>query len=325
MAKFDVIVGNPPYQLSDAGDSTGSSPIYQLFVEQAKKLNPRFLCMVIPARWFAGGKGLDEFRNTMLNDKRISTLVDYPIASDVFAGIKLIGGVCYFLWERDEENNDLCRVTTIMNGIEDVMDRSLDDFDTFVRFNKAISILKKIQENGYVSISEQISRQKPFGLRTFVRPTGKGSIQLYANKTVGLIEESSISSGLDIINSWKVFVSRAYGEGGETRDYPRMIMGKPIVAPPPSACTETYIIAGVYQSEIEAKNLDSYIRTKFFRFLVGLRKNTQDITKDRFVFVPIQDFNESWTDEKLYKKYELTAEEIAFIESMVRSMELDNP
>ena len=322
--KFDVIVGNPPYQLSDAGDSTGSSPIYQLFVEQAKKLNPRFLCMVIPARWFAGGKGLDEFRNTMLNDKRISTLVDYPIASDVFAGIKLIGGVCYFLWERDEENNDLCRVTTIMNGIEDVMDRSLDDFDTFVRFNKAISILKKIQENGYVSISEQISRQKPFGLRTFVRPTGKGSIQLYANKTVGLIEESSISSGLDIINSWKVFVSRAYGEGGETRDYPRMIMGKPIVAPPPSACTETYIIAGVYQSEIEAKNLDSYIRTKFFRFLVGLRKNTQDITKDRFVFVPIQDFNESWTDEKLYKKYELTAEEIAFIESMVRSMELGN-
>jgi len=178
--KFDVIVGNPPYQLSDAGDSTGSSPIYQLFVEQAKKLNPRYLSMIIPARWFAGGKGLDEFRNTMLNDKRISTLVDYPIASDVFAGIKLIGGVCYFLWERDYEGD--CSVTTIMNGLEDTMNRSLDEFNTFVRFNKAISILGKIKVKGYQSMSEQVSRQKPFGMRTFVRPTGKGDIKLYANK-----------------------------------------------------------------------------------------------------------------------------------------------
>ncbi len=320
--KFDVIVGNPPYQLSDAGDSTGSSPIYQLFVEQAKKLNPRYLSMIIPARWFAGGKGLDEFRNTMLNDKRISTLVDYPIASDVFAGIKLIGGVCYFLWERDYEGD--CSVTTIMNGLEDTMNRSLDEFNTFVRFNKAISILGKIKVKGYQSMSEQVSRQKPFGMRTFVRPTGKGDIKLYANKTVGMIEKSAISNGEEMLDFWKVLISMAYGEGGESRQYPRMIMGKPIVAPPQSACTETYLVAGIYENEIEANNLESYMKTKFLRFLVGLRKNTQHITKDRFEFVPLLPMSEAWTDEKLYSHFGLTAEEIAFIESMVRPMELGN-
>ncbi|MFN5302475.1 MAG: Eco57I restriction-modification methylase domain-containing protein [Pseudanabaena sp.] len=319
--KFDVIVGNPPYQLSDAGDSTGSSPIYQLFVEQAKKLNPRYLSMIIPARWFAGGKGLDEFRNTMLNDKRISTLVDYPIASDVFAGIKLIGGVCYFLWERDYEGE--CSVTTIMNGLEDTMNRSLDEFNTFVRFNKAISILGKIKVKGYQSMSEQVSRQKPFGMRTFVRPTGKGDIKLYANKTVGMIEKSAISNGEEMLDFWKVLISMAYGEGGESRQYPRMIMGKPIVAPPQSACTETYLVAGIYENEIEANNLESYMKTKFLRFLVGLRKNTQHITKDRFEFVPLLPMSEAWTDEKLYSHFGLTAEEIAFIESMVRPMELE--
>ncbi len=319
--KFDVIVGNPPYQLSDAGDSTGSSPIYQLFVEQAKKLNPRYLSMIIPARWFAGGKGLDEFRNTMLNDKRISTLVDYPIASDVFAGIKLIGGVCYFLWERDYEGD--CSVTTIMNGLEDTMNRSLDEFNTFVRFNKAISILGKIKVKGYQSMSEQVSRQKPFGMRTFVRPTGKGDIKLYANKTVGMIEKSAISNGEEMLDFWKVLISMAYGEGGESRQYPRMIMGKPIVAPPQSACTETYLVAGIYENEIEANNLESYMKTKFLRFLVGLRKNTQHITKDRFEFVPLLPMSEAWTDEKLYSHFGLTAEEIAFIESMVRPMELE--
>ena len=322
--KFDVIIGNPPYQLSDAGDSTGSSPIYQLFIEQAKKLNPRYLSMVIPSRWFAGGKGLDGFRDTMLNDQRISQLVDYPIASDVFAGIKLIGGVCYFLWERERENNLPCNVTTVMNGVEDSMSRSLNDFDILVRFNKGISILEKVQQKEYLSLSEQVSRQKPFGLRTFVRPSGSGNIQLYANKTIGLIEESDIPNGAEMLNSWKVLISMAYGEGGETRDYPRMITGKPIVASPPSACTETYLVVGVYSNEIEARNLDVYMRSKFLRFLVGLRKNTQHITKDRFSFVPLLPMTEVWTDQKLYNHFDLTSEEIAFIESMVRPMELES-
>mgnify|MGYP001569353812 CR=1 FL=1 len=320
--KFDVIIGNPPYQLSDAGESTGSSPIYHIFIEQAKKLNPRFLSMIIPSRWFAGGKGLDNFRDTMLKDRRISRLVDYPIASDIFPGVKVIGGICYFLWERDY--NGSCRVTTRMNGMDDTMDRSLDQFDTFVRFNKAISILEKVKAKGYSSMSEQVSRQKPFGLRTFIKPQKQGGVTLYANKAVGKISKSEITTGKEMLDAWKVLISRGYGEGGEARDYPRMIMGKPIIAPPESACTETYIVVGAYKTEAEAANLATYLRTKFLRFLVGLRKNTQDITKDRFAFVPQLPMTKTWTDKKLYAHFGLTADEVAFIESMVRPMESSN-
>ena len=173
-------------------------------------------------------------------------------------------------------------------------------------------------------MSEQVSRQKPFGLRTFVRPTGKGAITLYANKTVGKIEKSAITNGMEMLGLWKVLISMAYGEGGEARDYPRMIMGKPIVAPPSSACTETYLVAGAYKTEPEAKNLDSYLRTRFLRFLVGLRKNTQHITKDRFSFVPLLPMTKVWTDEKLYAHFGLSTEEIAFIDSIVRPMESGN-
>ncbi len=317
--QFDVIVGNPPYQLSDAGDSTGSSPIYHIFVEQAKKLSPRYLTMIIPSRWFAGGKNLDEFREAMLNDKRISHLVDYPIASDVFPGVKIIGGVCYFLWERDYSGD--CTVTTHMNGANDTLTRPLNRFDTFVRFNRAVSILEKVISKNYPPMSTQISTQKPFGLRTFVRPTGRGEIILYANRSVGKIEKSYITKGLEMIDKWKVFISMAYGEGGEVRDYPRMILGRPIIAPPPSACTETYLVVGAYESKGEAENLGTYLRTKFLRFLVGLRKNTQHVTKERFAFVPLLPMNEEWTDEKLYRHFNLTNDEIDFIESMIRPMD----
>jgi len=320
--KFDVIIGNPPYQLSDAGESAGASPIYNVFVEQAKKLNPRFLSMIIPSRWFAGGKGLDAFRDTMLNDQRISTLVDFPIASDVFPGVKVIGGVCYFLWERDHKGP--CRVTTCMNGAEDSMIRPLNQYDTFVRFNKAIPILEKIRAKNYPAFSDQVSRQKPFGLRTFVQPSGKGNIRLYANRSIGRIERSEIAAGTEMLNRWKVFISMAYGEGGEARDYPRLIMGKPIVAPPMSACTETYIVVGIYDNENEARNLDIFLRTKFLRFLVGLRKNTQHITKDRFAFVPQLPMTKKWTDDILYSHFGLTDKQIAFIDTIVRPMEQDN-
>jgi len=320
--KFDVIVGNPPYQLDTGGSGRQAKPIYQHFVQQAKKLNPRFLTMIIPSRWFAGGMGLDKFREEMLNDKRVSSLTDYPIASDVFPGVKVIGGVCYFLWERDYSGS--CRVTTHMNSTDDTMTRHLDQFDTFVRFNKAIAILEKVKLRKYPSMSKQVSGVQPFGLPTFARPTGKGTITLYANKCVGKIEKTAIITGTEMLGFWKVLISMAYGEGGETRDYPRMIMGKPIVAAPLSACTMTYLITGVYETEAEANNLSEYLRTKFLRFMVGLRKNTQHITRDRFSFVPILPMTEVWTDEKLYIHFSLTKDEIAFIESMIRPMELPN-
>lgn len=317
--KFDVIIGNPPYQLSDAGDSTGSSPIYQHFVEQAKRLNPRYLSMIIPSRWFAGGKGLEDFRNNMLSDKRIVRLVDYPVAGDVFPGVKIIGGVCYFLWARDQQGP--CKVTTCMAGRSDTMERPLDQFATFVRFNKAISILEKIQAKKHAVMVEQVSTQKPFGLRTFVRPSGKGTITLYANKSIGKIEKKDISIGHHLIPKWKVLLSKGYGEGGETREYPRRILGKPIVAPPGSACTETYIVVGAYESQEEANNLSTYLRTKLVRFLVGLMKNTQDLSKEKFGFVPLLSMQKCWDEEKLHKYFGITQDESAFIDTIIRPME----
>jgi len=318
--KFDVIIGNPPYQLSDGGHGDSARPIYHFFIEQAKKLNPRFLSMIIPSRWFAGGKGLSEFRDSMLTDRRIQCLVDYPVASDVFPGVKIIGGVCYFLWNQD--HNGMCEVVTNFNSSSDRLIRALNEFDTFIRFNKAIPIIHKIIAKKYPSLSQQVSSRKPFGLPTTARPTNKGDVMLYATKSTGFIERKDIPSGHGLIDTWKVFVSKGYGEAGESKEYPRMIIGRPIVAAPPSASTETYIIVGSYSRQSSASNLASYIRTKFFRFLVGLIKNTQDTTKDKFSFVPLIPVDQIWTDKALYSHFNLTQDEIDFIESMIRPMEL---
>lgn len=317
--RFDVIIGNPPYHLSDSGNNVGSSPIYQLFVEQAIKLGPRYLAMIIPSRWFSGGKGLDGFRSAMLNDDRISHLIDYPITADVFPGLKVIGGVCYFLW--DSKHKGHCQVTTRMSGESETVVRPLNQYDTFVRFNKAISILEKVSRRDYGSLSDKVSSQKPFGLRTYERPTGKGDIVLYANKVKGKIEIADIPKNKDLLNKWKVLLSMAYGEGGETREYPRLITGKPIIAPPNSACTETYLVIGAFDTQTEAESLDSFLRTKLARFLVGLRKNTQHINKDRFKFVPELPLDQTWTNEKLYEHFNISKEEVEFIDTIIRPMD----
>lgn len=321
--QFDVIIGNPPYHLSDSGDSTGSSPIYQTFVEQAIDLEPKYVCMVIPSRWFAGGKGLDKFRGRMLSDQRLSHLHDFPITADVFPGLKVIGGVCYFLWDRDHQGK--CEVKTSMKNVDDIASRHLDQFDIFVRFNKGVSILEKVirisKKLNLPMMNTSVSTQKPFGLRTYEKPSGNGAVTLFANKSQGLIEAEKITKNIDLIAKWKVLLSMGYGEGGETREYPRMITGKPIVAPPPSACTETYIVISSFNDEASANNLAAYLRTKFARFLIGLRKNTQHITSDRFAFLPTVSFDKSWSDEELFRFFELTDEEIKFIDLLIRPME----
>ena len=319
--KFDVIVGNPPYQLSDGGAQASASPLYHLFVQQAKKLNPRFLTMIIPARWYAGGKGLDEFRDEMLHDIRVRVIHDFFDASECFPSVEIKGGVCYFLWDRD--NKGLCKVFTHEKGeITSIADRPLleKDTDIFIRYNKAISILHKVLSKKETSFSSIVSSRKPFGLPTnfvdYKTTWFDGSVKIYANKNQGFIDLSKIEKNKGLIKKYKLFIPKAIGSGDIRTD--RL---KPIIAEPNTCCTETYVVIGPFEDLTRTKNAISYIETNFFHFLLGLKKITQDATLKVYQFVPLQDFNETWTDEKLYKKYGLTQEEIDFIESMIRPME----
>lgn len=321
--KFDVIIGNPPYQLSDGGFGTSATPIYHKFVQHAKKLNPKYLTLIIPARWYSGGKGLDDFRNEMLNDNRIRRIFDFPEATDCFPGVQIKGGVCYFLWERD--NRGLCNVSTSRKGeIVSEMIRPLleNGYETFIRYNEAIPILKKVQAFSETSLKNQISSRKPFGLDTTYKGENKffeGCIKLYQNGGIGFINRADVKVNLNFIDQYKTLIP-PLGSGSDT--FPHSILGKPFVAEPQSACTETYLVAGAFNNKVEAENLAMYLSTRFLRFLVLLNKPTQHATSKVYSFVPIQDFNISWTDDKLYKKYRLTGEEIHFIESLIRPMDL---
>ncbi len=231
--KFDVIVGNPPYQMSDGGFGTSAKPVYHKFVETAIKLNPRYLIMIIPARWFSGGKGLDEFRDMMLNDNRIRNITDFPEAIDCFPGVQIKGGVCYFLWDRDHLG--LCKVTTSRkNRIISEMERPLleENCDTFIRYNEAISILKKVQTFNENTLKAQVSSRKPFGLDTTFKGKPKpfeGCITLYQNGGIGYIKREDISSNHKMIDLFKVLIP-PLGSGSDS--FPHPILGKPFVTPP---------------------------------------------------------------------------------------------
>ena len=317
--QFDVIIGNPPYQLSDGGYGTSAMPIYNKFVEQAKTLDPRYLTMVIPSRWFGGGKGLSEFRMTMLGDKHIRKLVDYENARDAFPSIDLAGGVCYFLWERDSEG--LCEVTNIVGDTSPaVAERSLDEFPTFVRHSAAVPIIRNILANRESRMSEQVSARKPFGIPTNVRPEKLGDLTLRWEKGEGPYPRSKVEVGIELINKWKVITSYVgYDHAGNPgKDGRRRVLSKIDILPPETICTETYLVIGAYQTKQEAMNLVTYMKTRFFRFLVAQFMYSHHLTKSAYSFVPILDVNEEWTDEKLVKRYGLTADEVTFIESKIR-------
>ena len=286
-------------------------------------MQPRYLSMIIPSRWFSGGKGMDEFRDSMLHDNRLRRIVDYPEAIDAFSGVQIKGGVMYFLWDRDNEGD--VKVSTFKKDrITSTLERPLleEGATTFIRFNEAIPILKKVTSKHEQSISGQISARKPFGLDTLYKGHDKkheGRITLYQNGGIGYADRIALSKGKEFIDKHKVLIPRA-GSGSDA--FPHIILGKPFIATAPSACTETYIVAGAYDTIEECKNLQSYISTRFFRFLVLLMKVTQDATAKVYSFVPVQDFNEEWSDEKLYSKYGITPDEIEFIESLIRPMEL---
>ena len=319
--KFDVIIGNPPYQLSDGGAKASAKPIYQLFVQQAKKLNPKYLTMVIPSRWFSGGKGLDEFRASMLEDTRVRKLVDYTNSTDCFPGVDIAGGICYFLWDRDHPGS--CEVSNIYNGSTQTSIRMMNEFGTFIRYSEASDIVKKVLSAKEQTMDKWVSSRKPFGLSTSVEPTSSGDISLRYNKGFGKFQSSLLTSGKELLSKWKVIVSYvSYDHAGQPdKDGMRKVMSVIEILPPNTACTETYLVAGAFNNETEANNLRIYLCTKFVRFLVGLVAVSQHITKSSFSFVPTQDFSKPWTDAELYSKYRLSDDEIAFIESMIKPME----
>lgn len=316
---FCAVIGNPPYQVSDGGARASAKPIYHLFVEKAQKISPKILTMIIPARWYSGGKGLDEFRDSILSDDRVRYLADYFDATDCFPDMDISGGVCYFLWNKN--NRGICRVQNIFNDETISSDRKLNTYNSFVRFNRAISILEKVKVNETNSFVSLVSARKPFGIETnadIKSKEGKNTRFIYAYPQNGYVNKSDISQHSDWVDKDKVFISYAYGERG---DFPYFVLGKPFIGERGACCSETYLVIGPFDSKTICENVQSYIKTKFFRFLVLLKKNTQHATNKVYQFVPIQDFSEPWTDEKLYAKYNLSKDEINFIESMIRPME----
>lgn len=342
---FDLIVGNPPYQLSDGGHGTSAKPIYQHFVEQAKALEPDYLTMVIPARWFAGGKGLDEFRQSMLHKPGLSRIDDFWLPGDAFPGIDLQGGVTYFLWESNHRG-DTKVVSHFEGEVFSHATRPLleEGLNVFVRYNEGVTILKKVWASigapiGTLdfSFASIVSPRKPFGLPTNFVPKDvqyDSELPCYWNggsgyKEIGrgFVDRSQVTSGEEFIDCWKVFIGSAYGDrggGGTSRDAPpKAVLGRPFVGHPGEVCTETYLSIGPFGNQTEAKNACSLIATKFFRFLVMLRKPSQHATQKVYSFVPKVELTHAWTDELLYQRFGLTDDEIAFIEWMIRPMELD--
>jgi adenine-specific DNA methylase len=338
--QFDVIIGNPPYQLSDDGFGTSAAPIYQHFVTQAKALEPRYLSMIIPARWFAGGKGLDEFRESMLADDRLRSIDDYLSASDVFPGVGLKGGICVFLWDRD--NHEQCSVTTHFNGAPpSTASRELLEggVDVFIRFNQGMSILKKVVavetgQNQLLTLPESkrfdrlVSSRKPFGLETTfkgkVAKAANDDLMIYQNGGTGFVARGSISSGARFIDKWKIFIGRAAPGTGNRDTYPHRIISTPFVGEPGTISSETYLCIGPFDTKAQAENALSYLCSRLTRLLILLHKPSQDTTRKVYTFVPTQEWTKRWTDKELYAKYGLSGEEIAFIDTVVRPMEAED-
>lgn len=324
--KFDVIIGNPPYQLSTGGTTAQATPLYDKFVQQAKKLKPRYLTMIIPSRWFAGGMGLDTFRESMLTDRRIRHITDYPNAKECFPGVSLGGGVCFFLWDRDHEGE--CEFTNVCNGNSTTLMRKLDEFPVFVRYNEAISIIHKVQGTKEESISSIVSALSPYGLGSAERGNserGHDDVTLYSSKGKGYYPKELLKQGREYLDRYHIMMSKVTSEhaGEPSKDGTFKVISKMQVLKPNEICTFSYFLVGDFDTEATAQNCLGYLATKFARFLLLQAVSSINISKDKFRFVPMQDFTEKWTDEKLYKKYGLSTEEQLFIENMIRDYGLE--
>jgi site-specific DNA-methyltransferase (adenine-specific) len=323
--KFDVIVGNPPYQLSDGGGNGKSAmPIYQKFIEQAQKLNPKYLTMIIPARWYAGGKGLDEFRNNMLKDNRIVELVDFENSAEVFSGVDIAGGICYFLWDRDYKGN--CKITNVANGEKITSVRSLNEFEVFIRHSKSIPIIKKIHkiESPKYYLHKIISSRKPFGLPSTYKPLSKG-IPCYFTQRIGVkyADSKDVTDQLKIIDKWKLLIPFApiAGQTDFSKPVGFYYDGNIRIAKPGEICTESYLVAFASNSEQSVLSFKSYLLTKIFRFLLLQTVVSQNVTRERFMFIPnLEHYDIEYSDDILRKKWNISDDEWDFIDSKIKNI-----
>lgn len=327
---FDVIIGNPPYQRDDGGgkrdgSSSGSStPVYNKFVELARLLNPHFLIMIIPAKWYSGGRNLEEFRESMLTDRHIKTLVDIEDSRECFENVDIAGGVCYFLWDKSYASI-YTNVISLKEGVKTESKRVLDELKFFIRDSKTAAIVKKIMNKEEDLLEDRVLGSRPFGIRSneIGEPNAfEGCIRLYGSTGITYISKDRVKNNKSIINDWKVVVSKAANErAGQTYKIgKRRVLSKALILPPGTVCTESYLVLDTFNSPREAESFLSYVKTNFFRFLLSTVLMTQNIAKDKFCFIPIQKYNEEWTDNKLYEKYNLAKDEINYINSKIREL-----
>lgn len=325
--QFDVVIGNPPYQMKGGAGGSSDSSIYHLFVEQAIKLQPKYLSMVIPSRWMAGGRGMDEFRRQMLESKNLVKLADYPVSKEVFPNVEVKGGICYFLWSSHQNTN--CAVTQVRGEISKTSSRILDEFDVFVREPIAVNILKKVLAKERVFMDKIVSNREPFKIESNFSgssPAKKsGDIAVYrvdaGKRKIEWMPRKKIEKNPDLVDQWKVLVPKAGSDGGQK--IPDSVLGKPWISSPGSVCTGTFL-AIPCASQSEAESIRSYYCTKLFRFLVSLRKITQDAFSHMYAWVPQQKWSTIHVDKDLYNKYSLTNDEIAYIESVIKPMDISN-
>lgn len=321
--KFDVIIGNPPYQLSDGGNGKSAKPIYQHFVNQAKKMNPRYLTMIIPSRWFTGGKGLVDFRQSMLSDRHIRKLVDYENFKDVFPGVDLAGGACYFLWDRDHEG--ACEVTNYGTEAYSVATRYLDEYETFIRQNLAVDIVKKVHSQCDKFLSDKVSSRKPFGLPTNYPPQDLG-VPCWFIQKIGrkYAAKKDVDDSRGYLNKWKLIAPKApiAGQTDFTKPVGFYYEGNTKIAKPGECCTESFIVVGDFDTEEEVLSYRSYIFTKVVRFLLLQTVVSQDVTKKNYCFVPdLGKYEGVYTDKLLCEKWGITEDEWAYIDSRITAVE----
>jgi site-specific DNA-methyltransferase (adenine-specific) len=325
--QFDVIIGNPPYQLDDGGYGMSAAPIYQKFVEQAKQLEPRYLTMVIPARWYAGGKGLDEFRARMLNDTRIRKLIDFENSSELFPGVDVAGGICYFLWDRD--NPGLCEVVNVQGDQTIAASRLLSEFPTLIRHSRAVPIVRKVlavKENNGKALSSVVSSRKPFGLPTNYAPQTEG-LPCWFTQKLGLrfASKSDASDSGGLLGKWKLLIPPApiAGQTDFSKPVGFYYLGNTRIAKPGECCTESWLVACAFNTKEEVTSFRSYLFTKIVRFLLLQTVVSQHVTKEKFVFVPyLSEYKGEFTDDLLRKRWGIDDEEWKFIDSKIKAIEL---